>query len=243
MSAASTVLIDRDTELTELARAVNGARGGSGAVIAIVGEAGIGKTSLLELAIDQARMEGLRVLRARASDLEQGFAFGVVRQLLERVARDDPDLLTGRAALAAPVLAGGANAGIARASEGSLHGLYWLVAGLSEVSPLIIAIDDLHWADQESVSFLRFLVVRVTGMRLALLLATRPLEAGVPAATVLADPAVKIVTPDPLSVEGASRLVGERLGHIPAAEFAAACYAQTGGNPFLLGSDRRGRDR
>lgn len=72
-------------------------------------------------------------------------------------------------------------------------------------------------------------------MRLALLLATRPLGAGAPAAGVLADPAVEIVTPGPLSVEGASRLVGERLRSAPAVEFAAACHAQTGGNPFLLG--------
>lgn len=235
MSTISATLIDREAELAELARLVEDARRGSGGVMAIEGEAGIGKTSVLEFAIAQARMAGLRVLRARGSDLEQGFAFGVVRQLLEREASNDPGLLAGRASLAAPVLGGGSDAGVARASEGSLHGLYWLVAALSEATPLAMAIDDLHWADQESVSFLRFLAVRVFGMRLAVLLATRPLAPGAPAATVLADPAADLVKPGPLSLAGTSRLLGARLASSPAAEFAAACHAQTGGNPFLLG--------
>jgi DNA-binding CsgD family transcriptional regulator len=235
MSTVPATFIDREAELAELGRLVEDARRGSGRVIVIEGEAGIGKTSLAAFAAEQATMAGLRVLKARGSDLEQGFAFGVVRQLLERVASDDPDLLNGRAALAAPVLGGGTDAGVASASEGSLHGLYWLVAALSEPAPVMIVIDDLQWADQESVSFLRFLAVRVSGLRLALLLATRPLGAGTPAATVLADPAVEIVKPGPLSVEGASRLLRERLASYPAPEFTAACHAQTGGNPFLLG--------
>jgi DNA-binding CsgD family transcriptional regulator len=235
MSTFPAVMIDREAELARLTKLVEDARRGSGRVIVVDGEAGIGKTSLLAFATEQARMAGLRVRSGRGSDLERGFAFGVVRQLLELEASNDPGLLTGRAALAAPVLSGGAGAGVARASEGALYGLYWLVAALSEPTPLLMAIDDLHWADEESVSFLRFLAVRVAGMRLALLPATRPLGAGLPAAALVADPAVEIVRPGPLSVEGASRLVGERLGSTPAAEFAAACHAQTGGNPFLLG--------
>jgi DNA-binding CsgD family transcriptional regulator len=235
MSTIPDTLIDRDAELAELGRLVEDARLGRGRLIVIEGEAGIGKTSLLAFAAEQARMAGLRVLSARGSDIEHGFAFGVVRQLLEREARADPDLLTGAGALAAPVFGGGGGAGVARAGEGSLHGLYWLVAAVSEAGPMVMVIDDLQWADQESVSFLRFLAVRVTGMRLGLLLATRPLRAGVAAASLLADPAVEVVRPDALSVEGASRLLEGRLGRDPAPDFTAACHAQTGGNPFLLG--------
>lgn len=234
MSTIPATLVDRDAELAELGALVEDARRGRGRVLVIEGEAGIGKTSLLEFAAEQAAMAGLRVFRARASDLEQGFAFGVVRQLLEREVSDDPGLLTGRAALAAPALGGDADAGVAPTSEGSLYGLYWLVAALAEATPLAVVIDDLHWADQESVSFLRFLTVRVAGMRLTLLLATRPLGSGASAASLVADPAVEVVRPDALSVEGASRLLGERLASDPAPEFTAACHAQTGGNPFLL---------
>src|SRR6185437_13887734 len=77
-------------------------------VVLIEGPAGIGKTALLLAARQLAPQRGMRCLRARCSELEQEFAFGVVRQLLEAVlARADEAeraaLLSGAAALASPL--------------------------------------------------------------------------------------------------------------------------------------------
>ena len=55
-----------------------------GGVLLIEGRAGIGKTSLVEAACSRANELGHEVVRARGSELESGFAFGVVRQLFER---------------------------------------------------------------------------------------------------------------------------------------------------------------
>jgi predicted ATPase len=55
-----------------------------GGVVLVEGRAGIGKTALLEAACQRAAARGREVLRARGSELEAGFAFGVVRQLFER---------------------------------------------------------------------------------------------------------------------------------------------------------------
>ena len=78
----------------------------------IGGPAGIGKTALLQAAAGMAEEAGVRVLRARGSDLEQEFAFGVVRQLFEarwlRAARREREaLLQGAAALAGPLFESG----------------------------------------------------------------------------------------------------------------------------------------
>ena len=57
---------------------------GRGRMLLLEGRAGIGKTSLIEVACSRADESGGEVLRARGSELESGFAFGMVRQLFER---------------------------------------------------------------------------------------------------------------------------------------------------------------
>ena len=54
-----------------------------------------------------------------------------------------------------------------------LHGLYWLTANLAAERPLVIAIDDAHWADSASIAFLNYLARRVEGLALLVLYATR----------------------------------------------------------------------
>ena len=137
-------------------------------VLVVEGPAGIGKTSLVEVACSRADELGHEVVRARGSELESGFAFGVVRQLFERrLAGADPGereaLLAGPAAAARPLLAGGVAAplagGVAAPLAGDssfavLHGLYWLVVNLAASRPLLIAVDDAHWADEPSLRWL-----------------------------------------------------------------------------------------
>ena len=110
---------------------------GRGRMVLLEGRAGIGKTSLIELACSRAAGLGFEVLRARGSELEAGFAFGVVRQLFERrLAAAEPGeraaLLAGPAAATRALLAGelaGPPAG--DSSFAVLHGLYWLVVNLA----------------------------------------------------------------------------------------------------------------
>jgi predicted ATPase len=81
-------LLQRDNELA-LIRGMfaTACESGSGAVLVFEGEAGIGKSALVDVAQTTAREQGLSVLSARASELEAAYPFGVVRQLLEPVLR------------------------------------------------------------------------------------------------------------------------------------------------------------
>ncbi|MDQ6806889.1 MAG: ATP-binding protein, partial [Actinomycetota bacterium] len=80
-------LRERDSELARLEVAVSSARGGDGSFVFVEGEAGIGKTRLLDAAAEMARGVDFRLLRARGVEVERELAFGVVRQLLEGVVR------------------------------------------------------------------------------------------------------------------------------------------------------------
>ncbi|MDQ3978771.1 MAG: hypothetical protein M3314_04365, partial [Actinomycetota bacterium] len=72
-------LLEREDELAALEAVLM-----EGGVLIVEGGAGIGKTSLLAAAAERAAEFGHEVLRGRGSELEAGFAFGVVRQLFER---------------------------------------------------------------------------------------------------------------------------------------------------------------
>src|SRR5205807_7319210 len=101
----SNSLLERDNELALISDVLDSARDGDGHVLIVEGAAGIGKTSLLRLARDEASDAGLRPCTARASELEREFAFGVIRQLLEpalpRRSNGDGDIYSGAARLAA----------------------------------------------------------------------------------------------------------------------------------------------
>jgi len=81
-SAPQPELVERDDDLARLAGGLAAAREGRGSLVAIEGPAGIGKTRLIERLRGDASGAGLTVLSARGGELESGFAFGVVRQLL-----------------------------------------------------------------------------------------------------------------------------------------------------------------
>ena len=141
-----------------------------GRVLLVEGRSGIGKTSLVEAACARADELGHEVVRARGSELESGFAFGVVRQLFERrvacaEAGEREALLAGPAAAARPLLSGEPAAQPAGDSSFAvLHGLYWLVVNLAASRPLLIAVDDAQWADEPSLRWLAYLSPRLEGL-------------------------------------------------------------------------------
>ena len=97
-------LLDREAELGLISAAVASACAGAGAAVLVEGAGGIGKTSLLAQACEQAARAGMTVLTARAAEFESGYAWGVARQLFEPATRTArPGCAGGDAAtLAAP---------------------------------------------------------------------------------------------------------------------------------------------
>ncbi|MGH8866960.1 MAG: AAA family ATPase, partial [Actinomycetes bacterium] len=238
----TTELLEREDELAELADALSHARQSRGRVVLVEATAGLGKTSLLRASSGAAAEAGFTCLRARASELERDFAYGCVRQLLEPVVAraaqpERARLFEGAAALAMPLFA--PTGGVAAAPSGDafamLHGLYWLLNNLTDEGPVVLAVDDLHWSDRESLRFLAYLAPRLDGLPVAVLASARPEESGTgDLARLVAAPEITVLRPRPLSDEGTAALCVRRLGTEVAPDFAAACREATLGNPFFL---------
>jgi ATP/maltotriose-dependent transcriptional regulator MalT len=239
----SATLLERDLEVSELGDALTQAQQGGGRLVVIEAPAGLGKTSLLRAACQFADAAGVACLRARASELEHDFAYGCMRQLLEPVVgkatgRRKSALFEGAAALSKPLFdpADPQQAPTRSDSAFSMfHGLYWLLNNLTDDGPLAVVIDDLHWADVESLRFLNYLAPRLDGLPLAVFASARSGEDVSPDLVRLAaGPETIVLRPRPLSTGATVRLCERRLGAEVAPEFATACREATGGNPFLL---------
>lgn len=241
-SATTAPLLERDRELDRLDDALACARQGSGVAAIVEGDAGIGKTALLASAQARAAESGMLVLAARGTELEAGYPFGLVRQCFEPTLRaaepaERERLLSGAAKLATPAVMD-VPAEPSAASFGVLHGLYWLAANLAERQPLLIAIDDAHWADEPSLRFLAHLLGRIESLPAALIVATRPVPqpADQPSVLIelLADSHHELLTPAPLGEIAVAALLQRDHPESVEIEFARACHHASGGNPFLL---------
>ena len=230
-------LLERERELAAVDELVQ--RGG---VVLVEGRAGIGKTALLEAACQRAAARGREVLRARGSDLEAGFAFGVVRQLFERrlVSADETErarLLAGSAGAVRSLLLGElVEPSAFDTSFAVLHGLYWLTVNLADGRPLLIAVDDAHWADEPSQRWLAYLAPRLEGAAVALLIALRRVQPVLMGGSlqVLLDQAQSVVRPELLSEGAVGAIVRGVLGSGVSSDVCAAVWTASGGNPLYL---------
>ncbi len=237
-------LLERAFEITETTTAIEEARQGRGRLLVVQAAAGLGKTSLLAAARHTAQESGMRVLTARASELESSFPFGVVRQLFESVLHGASEelrarWLSGAAELARPMFDTSTAIECLAAVDATyarLHGLYWLCCNMAHEQPLVISVDDGHWADDPSLKFLAFLSRRLEDVAVLLLVGTRPDEEALSTElpTLVADPGARHLDLAPLSDGAVSAWVRSALGAEAAEEFCRACHGATSGNPLLM---------
>jgi DNA-binding CsgD family transcriptional regulator/tetratricopeptide (TPR) repeat protein len=238
---ATTALLERDAELATIEALLDAACSGSGQILTIEGEAGAGKTSLLGAAGRLAAASEMGVLRARGGEYERDFPYGVVRQLFEPMLLFDEvqraELLTGSAALAAPVF------DLQAARRGDTdplaiqHGLYWLMADLAAASATVLLIDDAQWADLSSLRALAYAGRRLEGLPILVACTVRTGEPG--QHEELLDqlrnqPTASLIEPAPLSVRAIGDLTAAEVGSRPSEQLASACREATAGNPFFL---------
>ncbi len=234
-------LLERERELGVLEDARVRLHEGQGSALLIEGAAGIGKTRLLAAATAPAEGTSALVRTARAGELEREVPFGVARQLLEPLIEraDDSErsrLLSGSAGLSLIAFGRDQESPATEVDPfAPVHGLYWLLANLCDSRPVVLAIDDAHWADSQSLRWLDYVSRRVHDTPVLLVVAARTGEADEPAELeALREDASEVLRPSPLSSTGVEKLITAGLEDTPSEEFSAACREVTAGNPFLL---------
>ena len=164
-------LVGRHAERESVERLLAEARAGRSGSLTVLGEAGIGKTALLEHARQEAARSGFRVESAIGLQSETQFAFGALHQLCTPLlghldALPEPQRIALRTAF-------GEQAGAA--PDRFLVGLAVLnlLSEVAEEQPLLCIVDDAHWLDEASAQVVAFVARRVAAERLALLLCAR----------------------------------------------------------------------
>lgn len=241
------LLLEREGELEVLRSALERLTEGDGSTVLIEGPAGIGKTRLLAEAADLAAEAPVLVRTARAGLLEREMPFGVARQLLapliERAGEEERSrLLAGSAGLSSVALGRtGPGDGAQIDQFTAIDGLYWLLANLAEIEPVVLIVDDVQWADGQSLRWLDFVARRAADTGVLIVASARTGEPDEPSEleSLRAD-TNSVIHPSPLSHEAVVELIGGALDSEPPEVFAEACASASGGNPFLLNELLRG---
>ncbi len=252
MSMSSPVLVGRTDQLSVLGGALAEAGRGQPGTVLVGGEAGVGKTRLLAEFAARSRGSGTRVLTGGCQELGAGglpFApfTAVLRELVRELGTAGvANLLPGGATrelarllpeFGEPAAAGDAGQARARLFEQVLI----LLEQLAESSPVLLVIEDAHWADRSTRDLLAFLVRNQQGLDGLLIVVTyrsdelhrthplRPLLAELDRASW-----VRRMELGRLSRQDTGELAARLLGQEPSAELLDAVYRRTAGNPLFV---------
>lgn len=247
-------LVGRAEEMSSLDRVVVELEQGRSAGLLLVGEPGIGKTRLLAELADRADARGQLVLSGSASELERDLPFSVFVDALDeylqglernRLAALDDDVRTelGHVFPSLTALATEREVALQHERYRSHRAVRALLEQLASRQPLVLVLDDLHWADSASFELVGALLRRPPAAAVLLALATRPRQVPerLSAALERAQRAEMLTRIElgALSPEEAREL----LGDVADGADVSVLYQESGGNPFYLEQLARSLDR
>lgn len=215
-------MVGRSDERKAISAALAAAAAGQPMVLLLEGEAGVGKTRLLDAAADEATPSGFRVLRAIADDVDRR-----------------PVALAFDALGPVGFCPSTQSSGIELQSDLSGMVVEAAIDAIERVaisSPLLLLVDDVHWADEDSIRWIRALGRRLHGLALALIVAFRPSPRPVVLqATIdrLVDEGAVFCRIGALSEEESVQLAAAVHGGPPTEDLARTVRAARG-NPFLI---------
>ncbi|MBU2666195.1 AAA family ATPase [Actinoplanes bogorensis] len=220
-------LVGRDPELAAVDARLDALDGP--AVVVVAGEPGIGKSHLLAELGRRADARGMLVLNGSASEFEQDLPFWLFVDALDEYLRatrpagldDDLALLLP----SWPATAGPASSGDPRYR--AHRAVRKVLEVLAQETPVVLLLDDLHWADEGSIELICALLRRPPAAKVLLGLAMRPRQAPGRLATALDRTGTVRLDLVPLGLHDVREMVG------PEAD-AAGLHAESGGNPYFL---------
>ncbi|SES27381.1 regulatory protein, luxR family [Streptomyces sp. yr375] len=229
-------LIERDESVDLLTGLLSDAMAGRGRTVLVGGAVAVGKSALLEAVADAAATAGALVLVAAASEAETPMSLGVMGQLLCNAPltaeeRANVDRLLDVAA------DGGPGARQLPMDPRDAHTVCAVLLALSARQPLAIVVDDVHHADQASLTCLSHLVRRMHTARIMAAFGhaeQAPYRHTGFRLELLRRPGNRILQVPLLTGCGVRAMTADRLGAEDADRLAADCHAVSGGNPLLL---------
>jgi DNA-binding NarL/FixJ family response regulator len=244
--ASSDVLVGREADLAALRDALKRTRTAEPSTLLVGGEAGVGKTRLVEEFCRVATAEGARILTGQCLELgEEGLPFAPFAAALRRLLHTDgPAVLDGREqdfARLLPELGPPPPEAVGESRRGVLFELVAALFGrLAEQQPLVLVIEDLHWADRSTRDLIGFLV-RSARLPQVLLLATYrtdELHRGHPLRPFLAEldrvRGVQRTEVERLDRDGTAEMLAHLLGAEPEPRTVDAVHERAQGNPFFI---------
>ena len=223
------MLVGRHAEQAAVGALLSSARSGRGGVLAVVGDAGIGKTSLLSYAVSIA--DGMNILQTRGVQSEAHVPFAGLHALLRPALRALDRLPVPQAEALAGALALRPSREEDRFAIGAAT--LGLFAAHAEERPVLVVVDDAHWLDGSSGAAVRFAARRLVADPVAVLLAVRT---GEPSLLDGADlPRLELDGLDldastEILRESATEYADDRALH----DLAVRLHGETGGNPLAL---------
>lgn len=216
-------VLERDAVVQTIEQLVDGARQGAGGALFVRGQAGFGKTALLDHACKLAASHA-RVGVARGDPMEAALAFGFMTQVIEDLG--GPTLLAQDMVNPVP--------DDIRASK--FHQALEWIRSVAHGSPVLLAFDDVHWADPDSLALLSYLCRRITAMPVVVVATLRPWPPAAHEVSLRLAEAryARVEHLRPLSAGAAGDLLAARLGCQPPADVATGVYEASGGNPLLV---------
>lgn len=215
-------LLERDEPIEAITAALRGAEAGAGGSVFLIGPAGIGKTAIVNLVEELARTAGFSVGGAVGSPMEAELPFGLISQAIVALGGSDVEDVVELERL------GGQPARFYRTFR-------WL-SRLAARKAVLLALDDLHWADRDSLDLLGFLSRRLAGARILVVGSLRPEPGSAQElAEDLAQPGqARLLRLDPLSLGAADELLERIAGEDVEHDWRERAWRACGGSPLLL---------
>lgn len=248
-SRAAGELVGREEELAVLMSLLERARHGRGAIALVAGEAGIGKTRLCRELKHAAAQTSTRVIEGRSFAAERAVPYGPFMDALRfRLARGEGDaaaqVLQPVLAKVAPFFKALTESGGEVADAGFGHApfdlLFTVFQRLAAIGPVLLVLEDLHWADPTSRDLLQFIAQRIgtLGILIVATYRTDEIHSDHPvqllASTLSREPSAARIHLDALTQADTRKLLEQLTGVAVSQEVTEAFYRRTEGNPLFI---------